>query len=154
MRAHQFNTVGNGLHGLRAGHGRAKSKIRRAGGDAAIDRPGHRCPGNAHIHGHDRAVGSRRHAADAGAASRQILQHGAGHAGVRLADTLGHHAVVGTQHQHGTAGEGGRFGARQRGGVLDHRFQQAQSTQGLCQRGPVGMRGGAGSLVGRGDGGQ
>ena len=42
--------------------------------------------------------------------------------------------------------------ARQRGGSLHHRFQPAQSAQRFCQRGPVGVGGGAGGLVRRGHG--
>ena len=42
--------------------------------------------------------------------------------------------------------------AHQGGGVLHHRFQPAQPAQRLCQRRPVGVRGGAGCSVSGGHG--
>ena len=127
-------------------------KIRGARCHAAVHRAGHRGTRNAHIHRDNRAVRRRGHAADAGAAQRQVFEHGAGHGGIGLADALRHHAVVRAEHQHGAAGEVRRRVAHQGGGVLHHRFQPAQPAQRLCQRRPVGVRGGAGRFVSGGHG--
>ena len=152
LRAHQRNARGDGLHGLCAGHSRAGGKVSRARSNAAVRRAGHGCARNAHIDGHDVAVGRSGHTADAGAAGGQVFEHGAGHGGIGLADALRHNAVVRAEHQHRAAADIRHGVAGQRGGVLDHGFQPTQSAQRLCQRSPVGVGCGAGGLVRRGNG--
>ena len=94
-------------------------------------------------------MGGRCHATNAGTAGGKIFQYRAGHAGVCLADTLGHHAVIGAQHQHGTVGKIRRLCPHQGGGILHHRFQPAQTAQGFGKCGPVGVRGGTDGFIRR-----
>ena len=152
LRAHQRDARGDGLHGLCAGQGRAGGKVSRARSNAAVRRAGHGCARNAHIDGHDVAVGRSGHTADAGAAGGEVLSHGAGHAAVGLADALGHHTVIGAEHQHRPAGNVQLCAAGEGGGVLDGRFQSAQPAQRLCKAGPVGVRRRPGGFVRRRDG--
>ena len=97
-------------------------------------------------------MGGSCHLAHAGAPRGKVLQHRAGHAGIGLAHALGHHAVIGAQHQHGAAGKIQLRGAGQGGGILQHGFQAAQPTQRFGQRSPVGVRRSAGRFIRRGDG--
>ena len=152
LRTDKRNARRDGLHGLGAGHGRTLCKVPRAGGDAAVHHAGHGCARDAHVDGHDGATGSGGHPADTGAPRGKVHRHGAGDAGVGLADALCHDAVVSAEHEHRAAAEVELCAAGQRGGVLQHRFQLSQSTQRLCQCRPVGVGGGAGGLVRRGDG--
>ena len=129
-------------------------EVLRPGSDAAVDHTGHQVPGHAHVHGHDLAPGRFGHLADTGPPGSKVFGHGAGHALVGLAHALRHHAVVGAEHQHGPVGKIKLGRAGQRGGFFQQRFQRTEAAQGFCEAGPVGVGGGAGRFVGRGDGGK
>ena len=91
------------------------------------------------------------HPAYAGAPRGKVLGYGASHALVSLAYALRHHAVVRTEHRHRPAGKIKLRCAGQRSGIFQQGLQCAQPTQGLGKAGPVGMGGGAGGFVRRGD---
>ena len=148
----QGDAPANGLHRFGAGHGGALGKVRSSGSNAAVPHAGHRCTGYAHIHRQHIAVRRLRHPADAGAPRGKVLGYGAGHALVGLAYTLRHHTVVCAEHRHRPAGKIKLRRAGQRGGILQHRLQRTQPAQGLGKACPVGVGGGAGGFVRRGDG--
>ena len=147
----QGDAPANGLHCLGAGHGRAFGKVRSPGGNAAVPHAGYRRTGNAQIHRQHIAVRRLCHPAYAGAPRSKVLGYGAGHALVGLAYALRHHAVVCTEHRHRPAGKIKLRRAGQRSGIFQQGLQCAQPTQGLGKAGPVGMGGGAGGFVRRGD---
>ena len=149
---HQPDAPADGLHSFSPAHSRAEGEVRCAGGDAAVEDARDRVARDAHIHRHHLAPGGLCHPADAGAAGGEVLSHGAGHAAVGLADALGHHTVIGAEHQHRPAGNIQLCAAGEGGGVLDGRFQSAQPAQRLCKAGPVGVRRRPGGFVRRRDG--
>ena len=151
---HQPDAPADGLHSLGTSHGGTLREIGSTGGNAAVCHPRHRVSGHAHVHGHHIAVGSTGHLAHAGTPGSQILRHCAGHALVGLAHALSHHAVVGAEHQHSPAGNIQRRTAGEGGGIFQQSFQCAQPAQRFGQPGPVGVGGGAGSFIRRGDAGK
>ena len=148
----QGDAPANGLHCLGAGHGRAFGKVRSPGGNAAVPHAGYGRTGNAQIHRQHIAVRRLCHPAYAGAPRSKVLGYGAGHALVGLAYALRHHAVVRTEHRHRPAGKIKLRRAGQRSGIFQQGLQCAQPAQGFSKAGPVGMGGGAGGFVWRGDG--
>ena len=149
---HQPDAPSDRFHSLRPAHGRAKGKVRRARGDAAVEDARHRLARDAHIHRHHLAPGRLGHPADAGAAGGEVLGHGAGHAAVGLADALRHHAVVGAEHQHRAVGKLQLRAAGKGRGVFEHSFQCPQPAQRFCEAGPVGVCRRPGGFVRRRDG--
>ena len=148
----QGDASANGLHRLGACHGGAFGKVRSSGGNAAVPHAGHRRTGNAHIHRQHIAVRRLRHPADAGAPRGKVFGYGAGHALVGLAYALRHHTIVRAEHRHRPAGKIKLHRSGQPSGILQQGLQRTQPAQGLGKACPVGMGGGAGGFVRRGDG--
>ena len=146
------NARPNGLHGLRPAHGRANRKVCCAGCNAAVSHAGHRFARDAHIHGQHVTMGGAGHLANTGAAHGEVLSHGTGHFLPGLAHALRHHAVVGTEHQHGPAVKAQRRAAGKGGGVFQQGLQRTQPAQGLCKAGPVGVGRRPGGFVRQRDG--
>ena len=135
---HQPDACQNALGRLLAAHGWAQRAIFGAVCDAAVQNARlARIVFHAHIHGQHRAARHLPHAAHSRYPQGQIVRHGGCYAGGALRNALGHHAVVGAEHQRPPGRELYIFAARKPGDLLDGLFQKAQTAQGLGTGIPV-----------------
>ena len=97
---------------------------------------GFHIPVDADVHRHYIAPVHMGHVTDTALTLGQVFSHQGGDAAVGLGNSLGHHAVVGTEHRHGPLVDAVLGVTGEGGDAHDIFFQHSQTAQGFCNGAP------------------